>query len=101
MHISSQPLTFVWNSQTLDQESEQEKQYRLNAAITDDVDEVDNNPELASDAFAAYFADGHHSGSGRREKPLEIVYNEELGLAIEKPKDGFTLQSLWEVIPSS
>jgi hypothetical protein len=31
---------------------------------------------------------------------LEIVFNEELGLAVEKPKEGFTLQSLWEVIPS-
>ena len=29
----------------------------------------------------------------------EPVYSEELGLAIEKLKDGFTLQGLWEVVP--
>ena len=62
----------------------------------DEVEEVDENPELASDAFAAYYADGQGSGN-----KLEIVFSEELGLAIEKPKDGFTLQFLWEVIPSS
>lgn len=87
----------------MDQENELEKQHRLHSAIVEEIDEVDNNPELASDAFAAYFADGHHSASNnaRMKKKLEIVYNEELGLAIEKPKEGFTLQSLWEVIPSN
>jgi len=47
-----------------------------------------------SDAFAAYFADGDMS------QDREPVYCEELGLAIEKLKDGFSLQSLWEVLPS-
>ena len=75
----------------LDQESELEKKRRLSNAV------VDENPELASDAFAAYFADGTH----RNLHKLEIVYSESLGLAIEKPKEGFTIQSLWEVIPSS
>lgn len=63
----------------------------------DEVEEVDENPELASDAFAAYFADGTH----RTTEKLEIVYCESLGLAIEKPKEGFTIESLWEVIPST
>lgn len=30
----------------------------------------------------------------------EPVYSEELGLAVEKLKDGFTIQGLWEVVPS-
>ena len=29
----------------------------------------------------------------------EPVYSKELGLAIEKLKDGFTLAGLWEVMP--
>ena len=71
---------------------------RFSGAIKqEDVTEIDDNPELASDAFAAYFADG----ISERGETCEVVYSPELGLAIEKPKEGFTLQSLWEVIPSS
>ncbi len=29
----------------------------------------------------------------------EIVHSPELGLAIEKLKDGFTLEGLWQVLP--
>ncbi|ODM88251.1 Bardet-Biedl syndrome 5 protein, partial [Orchesella cincta] len=72
---------------------------RLHRAITEEVEEIDENPELASDAFAAYFADGY-TGESQNAHRRQIVYSEELGLAIEKPKDGFTLQQLWEVIPS-
>ncbi|KAK2561305.1 Bardet-Biedl syndrome 5 protein-like protein [Acropora cervicornis] len=42
----------------------------------------------------AYFADGDKSSD------REPVYSEELGLAVEKLKDGFTIQGLWEVVPS-
>jgi len=82
--------------QTLDQETEAEKRHRLHTSLVDEVEEVDENPDMASDAFAAYYADGAPSGN-----QLEIVFCEELGLAIEKPKEGFTIQSLWEVIPTS
>lgn len=58
--------------------------------IQDDVDIIDE--EGQSDAFAAYFADGN------KQKDRPPVYSEELGLAIEKLKDGFTLSSLWEVV---
>ncbi|XP_077978117.1 BBSome complex member BBS5-like [Glandiceps talaboti] len=50
------------------------------------------NDDDQSDAFAAYFADGD------KQKDRPPVYSEELGLAIEKLKDGFTLSGLWEVI---
>jgi len=86
-----------FNPDLLDQESEMEKKRRLSTAVVDEADEVDENPDLASDAFAAYFADGTH----RNLDKLEIVFCEELGLAIEKPKEGFTIESLWEVIPST
>lgn len=98
---NTQEFVTLCNSifQSIDAEMEQERKDRLRRAIIEEVEEVDENPELASDAFAAYFADGYtgeHHGSEKRQ----IIFSEELGLAIEKPKDGFTLQQLWEVIPS-
>ena len=36
-----------------------------------------------------------------QEKDREPVYSPQLGLAIEKLKDGITLSSLWEVMPSA
>ncbi|XP_059155946.1 Bardet-Biedl syndrome 5 protein-like [Physella acuta] len=59
--------------------------------VQDDI-EVENDGQ--TDAFAAYFADGN------KDQDREPVYSEELGLAIEKLKDGFTIAGLWEVIPS-
>ncbi|ODM94049.1 Bardet-Biedl syndrome 5 protein [Orchesella cincta] len=88
-----------FNPDSIDAEIEQERKDRLHRAITEEVEEIDENPELASDAFAAYFADGY-TGESQNAHRRQIVYSEELGLAIEKPKDGFTLQQLWEVIPS-
>ena len=61
----------------------------------EDVEEFDEKIDELSNAFVAYFADTGH------EKDREPVYSPELGLAIEKLKDGFTLQSLWEVIPNA
>jgi len=46
-----------------------------------------------SDAFAAYFADGLHQTDRR------VVFSEELGLAVEELKEGFTLKKLWQVLP--
>ncbi|XP_015778467.1 PREDICTED: Bardet-Biedl syndrome 5 protein-like [Acropora digitifera] len=60
--------------------------------VQDDI-EIVNDGE-GTDAFAAYFADGDKSSD------REPVYSEELGLAVEKLKDGFTIQGLWEVVPS-
>lgn len=57
--------------------------------VADDV-EIENDG--SSDAFAAYFADG------QKDKDRDPVYSEELGLAIEKLRDGFTLQGLWDVM---
>ncbi|XP_041365484.1 Bardet-Biedl syndrome 5 protein-like [Gigantopelta aegis] len=59
--------------------------------VTDDI-EIENDGQ--TDAFAAYFADGN------KERDRDPVYSEELGLAIEKLKDGFTLSGLWEVLSS-
>ena len=40
----------------------------------------------------AYFADGS------KERDRDPVFSDELGLAVEKLKDGFTLAGLWEVL---
>ncbi|XP_050712924.1 Bardet-Biedl syndrome 5 protein homolog isoform X2 [Eriocheir sinensis] len=58
-----------------------------------DEEEIDESVSDAGDVLAAYLADGHHHD-------LEPVFSPELGLAVEKLKDGYTLQTLWEVIPS-
>ncbi|KAH3719643.1 Bardet-Biedl syndrome 5 protein homolog [Dreissena polymorpha] len=55
-------------------------------------DDVEIETEGQSDAFAAYFADGS------KDKDRDPVFSEELGLAIEKLKDGFTLNGLWDVL---
>jgi len=113
-YSSSQICAFIkyyepmFSSQTIDEEYEADKQNRLRSAIAaaneSEVEEIEDNPELASDAFAAYFADGYNPKTGDVSEGdilSNIVYCAELGLAIEKPKNGFTMQQLWEVIPSS
>ena len=58
----------------------------------DDINEIDKSSYGARDAFAAYLAEEKH-------KDREIVFCKELGVAMEKIKDGFTLESLWSVLP--
>ncbi|CAH3195350.1 unnamed protein product [Porites evermanni] len=60
--------------------------------VQDDIEIV--NEGEGTDAFAAYFADGDKSSD------REPVYSDQLGLAVEQLKEGFTLQGLWEVVPS-
>lgn len=48
----------------------------------------------SADVFAAYLAEGGQEAHDRR-----IVFSPELGVAIEKVKSGFTLASLWQVMP--
>ncbi|CAG0916857.1 unnamed protein product [Notodromas monacha] len=56
----------------------------------DDADVVDDQEE--SDSFAAYFAD-----LGGKQSDRDPIYDPDLGLAVERLKDGFTLESLWNV----
>uniref|UniRef100_A0AAY5E9J9 Bardet-Biedl syndrome 5 protein homolog n=1 Tax=Electrophorus electricus TaxID=8005 RepID=A0AAY5E9J9_ELEEL len=55
-------------------------------------DDVEIEPDEQTDAFTAYFADSN------KQQDREPVFSEELGLAVEKLKEGFTLQGLWEVM---
>lgn len=72
---------------------EEEKPMGLDELTMERVqDDVEIETEGQSDAFAAYFADGN------KDRDRDPVFSEELGLAIEKLKDGFTLQGLWDVL---
>ncbi|KAI1305892.1 Bardet-Biedl syndrome 5 -like protein [Halotydeus destructor] len=65
----------------------------LQSGVLEDSEFVeDTNEGNKQDTIAAYIA----SGSSANSLP---VYCPELGLAIEKIKDGFTIESLWNVIP--
>ena len=46
------------------------------------------------DAVAAYLAEGE----SQEPKKHDWVYIPQLGLSIEKIKDGYTMESLWEVV---
>ncbi len=61
----------------------------LQERVEDKVEIVDNADD-AMESLSAYYAD-HGAKSGEKE----IVYNEDLGLAMEKLPDGYTPQNLW------
>jgi len=72
--------------------SELNEDYRI-AQTNNDGSEIDRSEEH-SDMLAAYYA----IDSNELNTTREPVFNEDLGLAIEKIKDGFTLKDLWEVV---
>lgn len=61
------------------------------------------------DAVAAYLAEGETIGGGRgnggsgqnEERKHDWVYVPSLGLSIEKIKEGYTMENLWEVVEMS
>jgi len=59
----------------------------------DELDEIDDLVDESSDAFAAYVTE-------KAQKDREIVFNRDLGLAMESLKDGFTLENLWSILPN-
>lgn len=62
----------------------------------DKITEVDESKtDEINTKFSTYLAEGTETG---RRPPF---YCKELGFAMEKIKDGFTLKDLWEVIPST
>ena len=56
------------------------------------IDGMDVIQEVATDSFAAYYADG-----GTKTADRKPVYDAGIGLAIEKLRDGVTLDSLWRI----
>lgn len=66
-------------------------------SIIGDTDETTGRSHSYGDAVAAYLAEGE-AETVETKKGNEWVYIPELGLAIEKIKAGFTMESLWEVV---
>uniref|UniRef100_A0A8B9LTJ2 Bardet-Biedl syndrome 5 protein homolog n=1 Tax=Astyanax mexicanus TaxID=7994 RepID=A0A8B9LTJ2_ASTMX len=73
-------------------EMEEKPQPLEELTVEQPPDDVEIEPDEQTDAFTAYFADSN------KQQDREPVFSEELGLAVEKLKDGFTLQGLWEVM---
>lgn len=59
------------------------------ACRQDDVEIVDAD---ASAAFAAYYAEDG------KQTDRDVVYNSDLGLAMEALPDGMTISDLWNVV---
>lgn len=64
--------------------------------LASEFEEIDTKEAAINSKFTAYLADG--SGVGKRR---DVFYCKELGFAMEKLKDGYTIKDLWEVIPST
>ena len=76
-------------------EPEQDAILRNPVAEMETINEIDESINNSSDAFTAYLAEG--GNQDKLERPL--VFSPELGLTIEQLRDGFTLDSLWQVLP--
>uniref|UniRef100_A0A8D3ARM3 Bardet-Biedl syndrome 5 protein homolog n=1 Tax=Scophthalmus maximus TaxID=52904 RepID=A0A8D3ARM3_SCOMX len=76
----------------VDYEMEEKPQPLEELTVEQPPDDVEIEPDEQTDAFTAYFADSN------KQQDREPVFSEDLGLAIEKLKDGFTLNGLWEVM---
>jgi Bardet-Biedl syndrome 5 protein len=61
--------------------------------MPEEIVELDESLNDLSNALVTYSLDQREEAAG---KP---VYCPELGLAVEKLSDGYTMQSLWEVLP--
>nr|XP_023026302.1 Bardet-Biedl syndrome 5 protein homolog [Leptinotarsa decemlineata] len=65
-----------------------------NNNLTEEYEVLEDLKGEISNTITAYLADEGHT---KDEIP---VYSPELGLAVERIKEGYTIQKLWEVIPS-
>lgn len=63
------------------------------SAAEDAVDTEGEHDTEGSDAFAAYYAD-----QSARSADREVVYSNEIGLAVEAPPNNASLASLWSVL---
>ena len=88
------PIFGVEYSRSTSLRAEEESRPLNPVAEMDSFDEIDETVQDSTDAFTAYLADG---AQGDTDRP--IVFSPELGICIEQIKDGFSLESLWQVLP--
>jgi len=91
---SESPIFGVEYSRSTSLRAEAEARPLNPIAEMDSFDEIDESVPDTTDAFTAYLADGLQQDSDR-----PIVFSPELGICIEQIKDGFSLESLWQVLP--
>ncbi|XP_063696029.1 Bardet-Biedl syndrome 5 protein homolog [Culicoides brevitarsis] len=78
-------------------EQKQKNETKEDTFSASDFEEIDTKETAINSKFTAYLAEG----SGTANKRRDVFFCKELGFAMEKLKDGYTLKDLWEVIPSS
>ena len=91
---SESPIFGVEYSRSTSNKSQDEQRPMNPIIVMDSFDEIDDSAPDGNDAFTAYLADGMQNDELR-----PIVFSPELGLCIEQVKDGFSLESLWQVLP--
>lgn len=68
--------------------------------LVDTIEELDTSKSSEiSTKLSSYLADDATSSKGG-SRHREPFYCKELGFAMEKIKDGYTLADLWEVVPA-
>jgi len=65
---------------------------------TDDTSGKGGKASGFADPIAAYLAEGESRDDNRKNGIQNWVYMPELGLSVERIKDGYTLESLWEIV---
>ena len=92
---SESPIFGVEYSRSTSLRTEAESRPLNPVAEMDSFDEIDESvPDSSTDAFTAYLADGL-----QQETDRPIVFSPELGICIEQIKEGFSLDTLWQVLP--
>ena len=66
--------------------------------VEDNIEIIDNyemGPNLES---AQYYLTAGSEKLGKKNKTSNIMFSEEIGLAVEKPPEGLTLEKLWKIL---
>ena len=106
------------NTINLIQEEPPKEEEVIPVDTMEEYNEIDESNPETQDAFAAYLAEGSQKDrevcvtqpavilivqmenlQTTESSAFQVVFCRELGVAIEKIKDGFTLESLWSVLP--
>lgn len=63
--------------------------------VEDEFEEADHDQTGPNMTSAQYYMT---AGSLEKKKNAEIIFSEEIGLAVEKPPEGLTLEKLWKIM---
>ena len=89
--ITSETIKHNASSSSSEEEQKERERLEMNQLLSDDVNIIDS-PEQRNDVLSVYCAEG------AKLADREPVYNAELGLAIERLRDDFTIEQLWNIV---